>query len=346
MSPMQVGFRAKCKYSFDNFMSKGGVSVFLALISLFLGAITFMALFRFMANLLMPQENMASVLDQWWLSFLQIADGGAIGEDTDSNVLNKVVGIVSLFLGMVLFSSLVAFITSQFEEMLENMKKGKSLVVEKGHTLILGFGDRVLEIIRELMVANESATDAAVVVLSEWEKTEMDDFFRDRIEDWKTTRIVTRSGSTSSLNQLYRVGVENAKSVIILNAATVDAPPEEKELADARVVKTILAVLSCTGEHDAPPIVAELHNKNKQSLARSISKNISIIDEHSILAKLMVQTSRVSGLAQVYDHLVGFDGCELRSSRRISMTLMWSASCGQSSTTMSLFSPRMAGWQS
>jgi hypothetical protein len=76
-----------------------------------------MAIVRFCANLIMPQDSMANFLDLLWLSFLQIADGGAIGEDTSSNILNRIVGIVSLFLGMVLFSSLVAFITSQFEEM-------------------------------------------------------------------------------------------------------------------------------------------------------------------------------------------------------------------------------------
>jgi hypothetical protein len=59
-----------------------------------------------------------------------------------------------------------------------------------------------------------------------------------------------------------------------------------------------------------PPIVAELHLKSKQRLALNISSKIAIIDEHSILAKLMVQTSRISGLAQVYDHIVGFEGNE------------------------------------
>lgn len=306
----KYSFSQKMKYSFDNFMSKGGLSIFMALMLLFIGAIVVIAIFRFFANLIMPQESMANVMDQWWLSFLQIADGGSIGEDTESNVLNRVVGIIALFLGMVLFSSLVAFITSQFEAKLEELKKGKSDIIEKDHTLILGFGDRVLEIIRELIIANESEKSPAVVVLSENEKDEMDDFFRERIEDSKTTRIITRSGSTSSLQMLRKVGVGQAKSVVILNGVSVVASDEEKELSDARVLKTIMAVLSCTGEENPPPILAELHIEGKRQLAKNIFPNISIINEHTILAKLMVQTSRISGLAQVYDNLVGFDGCE------------------------------------
>ncbi len=165
------GFKAKAKYILDNYMSKGGFSVFMALILLFVGAIVLMAAFRFIANLIAPQESTKDLFTQWWLSFLQIADGGSIGEDTDSNALNRVVGIISLFVGMVLFSSLVAFITSLFEAKLAELRKGRSKVIEAGHTLILGFGDRVLEIIRELVIANESEKKPAVVVYRDGKRT-------------------------------------------------------------------------------------------------------------------------------------------------------------------------------
>ena len=310
MKQTKTRVREKFRYAFDNFMSRGGLSIFFTLILLFIGAIALMAVFRLVANVIAPEEKLAKIADQWWLSFLQVADGGSIAEDTGSNALNRVVGIVSLFLGMVLFSSLVAFITSQFEAKLGELRKGKSRVIETGHTLILGFGDRVLEICRELIVANESERRPAIVVLAPREKDEMDDYFRERIEDPKNTRIIARSGSTSSLQALRRVGVGAAKSVIILNDASVADPEDVKEVADARVLKTIMAVVACTGEADAPTIVAELHLEAKRKLARALFSTVAVIDEHSILAKLMVQTSRTSGLAQVYDNLVGFEGSE------------------------------------
>lgn len=310
MAPAQYPLSSRLRYRFDNFMSRGGLAVFSALMLMFVCAIAVVAILRFVANLIAPQESTADIAYQWWLSFLQVADGGAIGEDTQSNAVNRVVGVFALFLGLVLFSSLVAFITSQFEQMLTSMRKGKSAVIEQDHTLILGFGERVLEIIRELLVANESEKDAAVVVLAPNEKDEMDDFFHERIEDPKTTRIITRSGSTSSLQLLRRVGVSTAKSVVILNDAPKDSSDEDKAKGDAMVLKTILAVLSCVDGEKAPSIVAELHLASKQQLACSLSPKVAVIDENAMLAKLMVQTSRVSGLALVYDRLVGFDGCE------------------------------------
>ncbi len=311
MSKGKQRFSAKMKYAFDNFMSKGGFSVFMALLVLFVGAILIMSVARAVANLILPQEKFSDFFSVLWIQFTQVADGGSIAEDAESNFLHRIVGIITMFLGLILFSSLVAFITSQFEAKMEELKKGKSDVIENDHTLILGFGDRVLEIIRELIIANESEKSPAIVVLADVPKDEMDEFFRDRIEDWKTTRIVTREGPPSTLQFLRRAGVNTAKSVIILNQVADDAPVSEKALGDARVLKSILAVVSCTGEADLPPVLAELHLKTKQNLALNIVPGkISIIDDQSILAKLMVQTSRISGLAKVYDNLVGFDGCE------------------------------------
>ena len=303
-------FSAKTKYSFDNFMSKGGFSVFMALLFLFVVSFGLMSVIRYAGNFIFKDDSVGNLTEQLWRVFLQISDAGAVAEDGEANVWHKITGIVTIFLGLVLFSSLVAFITAQFEAKLEELKKGKSDVIEKDHTLILGFGDRVLEIIRELVIANESEKSPAIVVLSDVEKDEMDDFFRERVEDPKTTRIITRSGVTSSLQMLQKVSISEAKSVVILNDATVDAPEEEKELADARVLKTIMAVISCTGEENLPPIVAEIHQPNIMKLAGKISPHITTVEEHSLLAKLIVQTSRVSGLAMVYDNLVGFDGDE------------------------------------
>jgi hypothetical protein len=307
---MGRGRDSRFRYAFDNFMSKGGMSVFLALMCLFLGAIVLVALLRFVANLIAPQESTAELPVQWWLSFLQVADAGSIGEDTESNALNRVVGIVALFLGMVLFSSLVAFITSQFEAMIERMKKGESEVIERDHSLILGFNDRALEIARELVIGRASERGGAIVILAEADKEEMDAFFRERLADRGRTRIVTRSGPTSRVQLLGKVAAKDARSIVILNGAAADAPAADKALADARVLKTIMAVVSCSGPGGLPPILAELHVPGKQALARKLSNRVTVVNEHSILAKLMVQTARISGLAQVYDQLVGFEGAE------------------------------------
>ncbi|MCB1201773.1 MAG: hypothetical protein KDK41_14085 [Leptospiraceae bacterium] len=310
MKNKKPGFTRILKYKFDNFMSKGGFSIFAALMTLFLAAFVLMSVIRFVANLAFPEAEPINFSSQLWRVFLQISDAGAVAEDSDNNYFNKITGILTILLGLVLFSSLVAFITSQFEAKLDELRKGKSDVIEQNHTLILGFSERVLEIIRELIMANESTKSAAIVVLSYHAKDEMDDFFRDHIDDRKTSRIITRSGLTSSKRMLDKVNIDSAKSVIILNDSPADDSEEEKEISDSKVLKTIMAVISSLGEENLPPLIAELHTKSKRNLAKTISKSVHCIEENSLLAKLMVQTSRTSGLVNVYDELVGFDGSE------------------------------------
>ncbi|MBF0286440.1 MAG: hypothetical protein HQM14_01365 [SAR324 cluster bacterium] len=305
-------FLARMQYGFDNFMAKGGLSVFLALLVMFFCTFALMFGLRWVASFVLPDETIAQITDQMWRVFLQISDAGAIADDANANYVNKIIGIVTILLGLVFFSSLVAFITSVFEEKITQLRKGKSPVIEEGHTLILGFGNRVLEIIRELIIANESEKDVAIVVLSEKDKEEMDDFFNDNLDELHTTRIVTRSGNTSNLQSLRKMGIRQCKSIIILNSASPADSYRVKYIGDARVLKTIMAVGSVTGSTGMPPVVLELFfSRNRKLAENAVPGQITALDANYLLAKMLVQTSRNQGLAFVYSQLVGFEGDEI-----------------------------------
>lgn len=305
------GLFKRLRYHFDNFMSRGGGSVFAALMTLFLGAFVFLSLIRILGALLFPDESIKESGDFLWRVFLQISDAGAVAEDGESNWFNKFVGILSVFSGLVLFSSLVAFITNQFDQKIQELRKGKSDVLESDHTLILGFGIRTIEILKELIEANSSESGKAAVVLADRDKEEMDDFLSENLEDTKTTKIITRSGLPSHLHSLKKVNASKAKSIIILNPAGSEESEEGKSVGDAKVLKSIMALVALSGEFGLPPVVAELHGLENRNIASDLSESIQVMDERSILSKLLVQTSRTSGLAIVYSNLVGFEGNEI-----------------------------------
>lgn len=308
----QVTFRSRLSYAIDNFMARGGLSVFLAVLTMFAMGFIAMAVLRLVGGFVWPDESAPHFTDGLWRTFIEIADAGNIGDDSDAPYLSKAIGVTTIFVGMVLFSSMVAFITAQFEAKLEDLRRGRSEVIESGHSLILGFGDRVLDIIRELIVANESERDASVVVLADKDKQEMDDYFNERIPDRKTTRIITRNGPPANLGSLEKVGAARARSITILSDARSGDSEAAKASADARVLKTIMAVIAALGEDRLPPVIAELHLDKNRSLAESIvAGKITTLAESSLLAKMLVQTSRVSGLALVYSDLVGFEGNEV-----------------------------------
>lgn len=308
VSQNKVSWQKRLQYNFDNFMSKGGMSVFLALSAAFFTAFVLMTMARYLSEWWFPNKNI-EVSDFPWDVFVQLIGLRDTGED--ANIAAKFVGIITIFVGLVLFSSLVAFITQEFESKLQSLRKGKSPVVEENHTLILGFKNRIVDIIKELVVANESEAYASIVILSSENKEDMDDFLRTNIGDLKTTRLVTRNGSVTSINDLKKVGINYAKSVIILNDAETLDSEESKAVSDARAVKSILAVLAATEEQKLPPIVVEIHSEQHRRLAENLAPaEISTLKEADILARILVQTSRSIGLAVVYLNLVGFQGNE------------------------------------
>ena len=163
-SEKQFSFQEKFKYKLDNLMSRGGLYVFLALLLMFTIAFIVMGGLRVIIYLFFHDPNIEDPLQLIWHAFSQITDSGALAElDTDSNIAGKLVGIATISIGIVLFSSMVAFITQEFDKRLAMLRKGKSKVIEEDHILIVGFSERVIDIIREIVIANES--DEGVIAI-------------------------------------------------------------------------------------------------------------------------------------------------------------------------------------
>ena len=205
------------RYRFENYISRGGASIFISLIILFVLFFLIAVLIRGIILLIFPEYDIFETFSRHiWVIFLEMTDPGNMNRDTDSSLLLKFSALVSGMLGVLIFSMLIAFITTGMSTMLEELKKGHSKVLESGHTLILGWSERVPGIIQELILANESEKDASIVILASKEKSDMDDEINKLFPDTKTTRVITRSGGASSLTNLYRVSADCAKSAIIL----------------------------------------------------------------------------------------------------------------------------------
>ncbi len=308
----QYPLKQRLRYAIDNYMSRGSSSIFMALLLTFLIGFIIMVFVRLIANSFFPDDTLDSWLEIPWRVYVAVMEGSAAETDGDSNWLAKLSSILGVLVGLILFSSMVAFITSVFEAKLDDLRRGRSIVLENNHTLILGFGDRILEIIRELIEANDSEPDAAIVILAEDDKENMDNYIRDNILDFKTTRVITRSGVVTNINNLKKVMAENAKSIIIINSAASWQPEQEKTLADALVLKSIMSIIAVCEGKEHPPIVCEIHSDRDRDLAQNISNGtVKALNEVSVLSRMIAQLALSrNGLSVVYGDMVGFDGNE------------------------------------
>lgn len=311
MATPVVTFRQRWRYQIDNFLARGSGALFVSLVCAFVGSIVLIAAVRWCLNLVTPDTE-HNFTRQVWVIFLQLTDPGNMNQDNETPAAIKAAAVVAGLTGVVIFSALIAFLTTALDQAIGHLKKGHSQVLESGHTLVLGWGPRVVEILRELVEANESEDDPAVVILAEAPKEDMDEYLRASFTDRRNTRIVTRSGPTAAVQALRRVSASEAKSAIVLASCTPSASLETKLASDAKVIKTVLALESLVEGERGVNVVAEVFTDRNRQVVKDISPgNVSVIDTEEILAKIMVQTSRTSGLAVVYSELLSFEGCEM-----------------------------------
>lgn len=310
------GWRARWHYQVDTFMAKGGANIFKALLLVSLGSFALIALLRGVLFWLFPTETLQyDDLGFWgnvYITFLQVTDPGNMAQDILSSPGYKFFAVIAGLTGVILLSALIAFITTALDQKIHEMKRGRSKVIEEDHTLILGWNEqRIIEIIRELVLANESEKDAAVVILADEDKELMDDALRTRITDSLSTRLITRSGKPSIMANLDMVSIEHCKSIVVLSASEDSGSTSEKAVSDARVIQTILASASRLRGKDIP-IVAEIFNQTHRDIVlQSFSNQVVTVSSSESLAKLLVQTSRSVGLSVVYNEILSFDGCEM-----------------------------------
>lgn len=239
-----------------------------------------------------------------WMALMRTLDAGTMGGDQGSWAYLLAMLAVT-FAGIFVISTFIGTLTSAIDEKLAALRKGRSRVLESGHTIILGWSPRVFSIIGELIVANESRRGAVVVVLGNLDKVEMEDALRERLPERKGTKVICRSGMASDMAALEIVNIQGSKSVVIL--------PEQGPDADHATIKTLLAITNSPTRRAEPyHIVAEMREQKNFDVAALVGRDeVELVLVPDLLARITVQTCRQPGLSVVYQELLDFGGDEI-----------------------------------
>ena len=300
------------RYRFQQFIARGGVSIFVSLFVVFLIILVATFVIRLAVVWIFGDAGDQYGGRHFWATWTQLTDPGNMFYDVDSGWKTKTVSILTGMAGIIIFSALIAFITTALDAMIQDFRQGRGRVIESDHTLILGWSDQVPELIKELILANESERSAAVVILADRDKEAMDTALYKALPERKTTKIVTTMGAPTSGSELRRVSLETARSVVILSAAASSDDERQREMADLMVLKTVMAILASQQDDNDIPIIAQVHTKEKQALIESFDDDqIIALDIEAIMSQLITQTSLSSGLQVVYNEMFSFDGGEI-----------------------------------
>ncbi|HEX8149351.1 MAG TPA: hypothetical protein VF591_19365 [Pyrinomonadaceae bacterium] len=299
----------RLRYAFDRSLSGGTVSLigWLALGSaaIVLTATAFILLTGLAPDPAAGEEPHAlGAAEALWQTLMRSIDPGTVAGDTGWGYRALMLGVTVG--GIFVVSLLISVLSSGLQGKLEELRQGRSFVVEEGHTLILGWSSRVFLIIRELVIANENQSRPRVVVLADGDKVGMEEQIRSKVGDTKNTRVVCRSGSPIDLVDLEIVNPHAAKSIIILS-------PDDTHDADAQVIKMILAITNNPNRREEPyHIVAEIRDERNMEVARIVGGGeAKLVLSSDIIARITVQTSLQVGLSIVYTELLDYGGDEI-----------------------------------
>ncbi len=299
-------FSEKFRYYFENTMSKGpaGVIKWLALVSLFMVLVLGLLILVFgIKGSLEPEAEKLGFIEGAWQSLMATLDSGTMGGD--QGWAFRIVRFAATLGGIFVISILIGTISSGIDEKLEELKKGRSRVLENNHTLILGWSDKIFTIISEIIEANSNQKKPRIVILADRDKGEMEDDIRSKIEDFKNTTVIIRSGSPLELSDIAIVNPNAARSVIVL--------ANEEANADIYVIKTVLALTNGKNrKKEAFNIVAEIKDPKNMEAADLVGNNeAAFVLSSDLISRITAQTCRQSGLSLVYNELLQFEGDEI-----------------------------------
>jgi voltage-gated potassium channel Kch len=293
-------FKDRLRYHFDNYMSRGTGALIggLALASFLL--ILVAAITIVLVRLPKPDEGGGLGFGEaLWQTMLHSIDTGTLAGDTGWS--QRLVMLFVTLGGIFILSALIGVLGSGLEMRLNELRKGRSRVIESGHTVILGWSPQIFPILEELAIANQGRGKTCIAILADRDKVDMEDEIREKLGKPRDLSIVCRSGNPMDLDDLEIINPHESKAIIIL--AT------DWQYHDADVLKTCLALINNPGRRPQPyHIVGSLRNPATQEVARLISSGGEAIlfQVNELIARITAQSCRQSGLSLVYEELLDF----------------------------------------
>jgi hypothetical protein len=200
-------------------------------------------------------------------------------------------------MGLVVFSVLISLINNTMLGRIEALRRGETPVLERDHVLVLGWNNKVFTVLRQLARLEPGIK---VVILAPREINYMREELRVSGVQRERITIILRSGIPSNRNELERVAMDHASSIIILST-------------DADDSESIKSMVLLAAKEDwpgrVPALTSEVAHEQNYELAKIASRDrLQIVSSAKVISKVIVQTIRNPGLSAIYNELFSPEG--------------------------------------
>ncbi|MDQ1417179.1 MAG: hypothetical protein QOF81_2792 [Acidimicrobiaceae bacterium] len=295
-------FRARTRYRFDTTLASGTVGVIVWLAAITAAVVLLTGVIVSVAGITMHPNKQTSVLEALWENMLRSIDPSAMQSDEGWPL--RLQSLFVVLFGILVTSSLIGLVATGIDRRVTELRKGRSQVLEEGHTLVLGWSEKIFPVISELVVAYRGQRRSCIVVLAPRDRVEMDSEIRARIPDLGRTRIVCRSGDPSSPADLARTSPYESRSVIVLASNYDDG--------DAQAIGTVLALMDDDRFANLRVVADCLYPENAEALREATDGAAITIASSDVIARVTAQACRHSGLGAVFQELLDFEDVEIQ----------------------------------
>jgi len=238
------------------------------------------------------QDIDAGFWDSLWWSLNQVMPLRGFEKAYGATVPVLLYSLFLSIMGLVVLSVLISLINNTWRIRIEGLNKGDTPVRERDHVLVLGWSNKVFSVLQQLALLQPGVK---VVILAPREIVVMQEQLRVAGIHRQPIRVILRSGIPSNYGELDRVAVNHAASVILL---ATDAD-------DSETIKTMILLATRQDWSVEPPILtSEIAMEQNYELAMIAAKDrLHIIYSSRVISKVIVQTVRNPGLANVYSEI-------------------------------------------
>lgn len=223
----------------------------------------------------------------FYMAFMALLDPGISIEVAGKSLVIQILFNFLIMLGIILFNGLtIGIIVAKVESYLRRVKDGYGDVVEKNHTLILGWnllGQQLLEEINDY-AKHESKSKQKIVIVTEHIES-LSRFLKS--VNYKYLDIIKRKGTYFENSTLKLVDTVESSKIIILNENNDLNMPLQFRKSD--VFKGCLAVNSSLSSMSNPPrcYYETTCKTNRKRLSSHLQNNFLGFDEANYSALLL-----------------------------------------------------------
>jgi voltage-gated potassium channel Kch/K+/H+ antiporter YhaU regulatory subunit KhtT len=302
---IDVSWRQRLRYRFDNVLARGTAATLAWLGVVTFGTVLFSATLLKVFGVTFTGGEDSSLFEDIWQSMLRTLDPGTMAGDVGWG--RRILSLMITLFGILVAGTLIGIIAAGVEHRIDNMRRGRSTVIESGHLVIAGGTSRIPAIIQQLVLAHAGKGPGTVVVLAPADPTELRRDVNDTVPDHGRTKIVYRFGDPTVAADLALARISEARGVIVLPTSDDD---------DFSVTQTVLAVDAEFGGAITIPVVVEVHDPTTAlRLVHACGPTVHPIVTRQAIARIGAFALRQRGLGKVVNELIDFRGSDLHIAR-------------------------------